>query len=239
MLNTYVSIDLETTGLNPKTDKIMEIGALKVVNGRITDTYATFIQPRRQLDGRIAALTGITDMMLEGAPGVEHVIREITAFCGNLPLLGHHVIFDFSFLKHAAVNSGLGFEKTGMDTLTLCRMFMPEEEKKNLSAACAFYRVSMGEAHRALADARGTHELYQKLQHLYGEEKPEAFMEKPLIYKVKKEQPATKRQKEYLRDLVKYHRISLSVQIDYLTRNEISRITDQVISQYGKYKRGE
>lgn len=239
MLNTYVSIDLETTGLNPKTDKMVEAGAYKVVDGEIVDTYSTMIQPRRQLEEITMALTGITDEMLDGAPDGSQVIREIIEFCDGFPLLGHHIIFDFSFLKRAAVNAGLEFEKEGMDTLALCRRFMPEEEKKNLSAACHFYQASMGEAHRALADARGTHELYQKLLQRYGQENPEVFTAKPLIYKVKKEQPATKRQKEYLRDLLKYHKISISAQIDYMTRNEISRMTDQLISQYGKYKRGE
>lgn len=239
MTNTYVSIDLETTGLDPKTDKIMEIGAVKVENGRIADTYSRLIHPRRLLEEKTTALTGITDAMLEGAPGVETVIGDLIGFSGDLPLLGHHVIFDFSFLKRAAVNQNLQFEREGIDTLKLCRLFMPEEEKKNLSAACAYYQVSMEGAHRALADAMAAHGLYQKLLSQYGEDNPEAFAPKPLIYKVKKDQPATKRQKEYLRELLKYHRINLSVQIDYLTRSEASRMTDQVIAQYGKYKRGE
>lgn len=239
MTNTYIAVDLETTGLDPKMDKIMEIGAVKVEEGRITDTYSRLVDPRRHLEERTTALTGITDAMLEGAPGIENVIGDLIDFCGGLPLLGHHVIFDFSFLKRAAVNHNLKFEREGIDTLKLCRLFMPEEEKKNLSAACDYYQVSMKDAHRALADAMAAHGLYQKLLHQYGGETPEAFAAKPLIYKVKKDQPATKRQKEYLRELLKYHRINLSVQIDYLTRSEASRITDQVIAQYGKYKRGD
>lgn len=239
MTNTYISIDLETTGLNPKTDKIMEIGAVKVEEGRITDTYSSLIQPRRLLEESTTALTGITDAMLEGAPGLELVIGDLVDFCGDLPLLGHHVIFDFSFLKRAAVNHDLKFERSGIDTLTLCRIFMPPEEKKNLTAACAYYQVSMADAHRAAADAAAAHDLYQKLLRLYGGERPEVFEAKPLIYKVKKDQSATKRQKEYLRELLKYHKINLSAQIDYLTRSEASRITDQVIGRYGKYKRGE
>lgn len=113
---------------------------------------------------------------------------------------------------------------------------MPEEEKKNLTAACTFFGVEQGEAHRALQDAVAAHKLYQKLRIQYAGERPEVFAASPLIYKVKKEQPASKMQKEGLRELLKYHRINLSVQIDSLSRNEVSRIRDQIISQYGRIR---
>lgn len=113
---------------------------------------------------------------------------------------------------------------------------MPQEEKKNLEAACRFFEIQRQGAHRALGDAEDAHSLYQRLIALYGETEPGAFAEKPLIYKVKREQPASKKQKEDLRYLLKYHKIDLPVQIDYLSRNEASRITDQVISQYGRIR---
>ena len=133
-------------------------------------------------------------------------------------------------------NSVALFERAGLDTLQLCRRFMPQEEKKNLEAACSFFGIQRQGAHRALGDAEDAHSLYQQLAALYGEAEPEAFAEKPLIYKVKREQPATKKQKEDLRYLLKYHKIDLPVQIDYLSRNEASRITDRVISQYGRIR---
>ena len=142
----------------------------------------------------------------------------------------------YSFVKRAAVNQGLAFEKNGIDTLTLCRRFMPAEESKRLGAACAFYGLAQESAHRALGDALDAHRLYQKLVKKHGAEAPEAFAAKPLIYKVKREQPASKKQKEDLRYLLKYHKIDLPVQIDYLSRNEISRITDQIISRYGRIR---
>lgn len=83
--------------------------------------------------------------MVENAPDIGDEIGEFLDFCGQLPLLGHHVIFDYSFLKRAAVNQGLEFERTGLDTLQLCRRFMPQEEKKNLEAACRFLRYSVRE----------------------------------------------------------------------------------------------
>lgn len=234
MMNSYVAVDLETTGLNPKTDKITEIGAVKVVDGQVTAQLHTLVDPRRLLEEDIIQLTGISDDMLENAPGIEDVIGQVVDFCDGFPLLGHRIMFDYSFLKRAAVNAGLGFEKEGVDTLTLCRKFMPEGEKKNLGAACRYFHIEMGTAHRALSDAQAASSLYLELLKQYGEDKPEAFEPKSLIYKVKKEQPATKRQKEGLRELLKYHRIDITVQIDHLSRNEVSRMTDKIISKYGR-----
>lgn len=234
--NQYIAVDLETTGLDPKRDRIIEIGAIRVENGQKTVSFHTMVNPRRSLEERIVQLTGISDEMVENAPDIGDKIGEFLDFCGQLPLLGHHVIFDYSFLKRAAVNQGLEFERTGLDTLQLCRRFMPQEEKKNLEAACRFFEIQRQGAHRALGDAEDAHSLYQRLIALYGETEPGAFAEKPLIYKVKREQPASKKQKEDLRYLLKYHKIDLPVQIDYLSRNEASRITDQVISQYGRIR---
>lgn len=232
--NSYVAIDLETTGLDPKRERIIEIGAVRVEDGEVTGQFSSFVNPRMELAPRIVELTGIEDSMLSGAPEIGEIIGEVLAFCGGLPLLGHHVIFDYSFLKRGAVNAGLSFERLGFDTLKLSRRFMPEEEKKNLASACAYFGVEQEPAHRALGDAVSAHRLYQTIRSRYFQETPEAFSGSPLIYKIKKEQPASKLQKEVLRELVKYHRINLSVQIDSLSRNEVSRITDRIISQYGR-----
>lgn len=232
----YIAVDLETTGLDPKKDKIIEIGAIRVSGGKETAQFHTMVNPHRTIEERIRDLTGITDEMVEHGPDIGDIIGAFVEFCGELPLLGHHVIFDYSFLKRAAVNQRLEFERSGIDTLKLCRAFMPEEERKNLAAACAFYRIEREGAHRALGDARDAHELFLTLAGLHGEAQPEVFAPKPLIYKVKREQPASKKQKEDLQYLLKYHRIDLPVQIEHLSRNEASRITDQVISRYGRIR---
>lgn len=233
--NSYLAVDIETTGLDAKRDRIIEIGAVKVLDGEIAEEFQTLVNPCCDLGEITKSLTGITNQMLEDAPGIADVIGGLVDFCEEgLPILGHHVIFDYSFLKRAAVNRGLAFERNGIDTLKLCRHFMPEGEKKNLEAACAFYGVIRGQAHRALADAVDAHLLYQALCRSHGMGNSEEFTEKPLIYKVKREQPASKKQKEHLRYLLKYHKIDLPVQIDSLSRNEISRITDKIISQYGR-----
>lgn len=238
-LNSYIAIDLETTGLDPKRDRVIEIGAVRVLDGQITEELSLFVNPKMTLTEFTKDLTGITDEMVSDAPDLDTLIEDVVAFCGDLPILGHHIIFDYSFLKRAAVNKGLQFEKTGIDTLTLCRKYMPEEEKKNLMSACAYYGVMTDTSHRAAPDAQAAHFLYQALKKVSEIPEDDLFFGKPLVYKVKKEQPATKKQKQDLRDLAKYHRISLSVQIDSMLRNEVSRMTDKIILHYGRIKRGE
>ena len=111
---------------------------------------------------------------------------------------------------------------------------MPGAEKKNLGAACAYFGVHQDTAHRALSDAYAAHDLYQELKRRFGKERPELFTAKMLQYKAKKERTASKRQKEHLQDLLKYHRIDITVEIDHMSGNEISRMIDKIIFQYGR-----
>lgn len=234
MTGSYVAVDLETTGLDPKWDKIIEIGAVRVTEGAITDRYETFVNPHRQLSEQVIALTGIQDNQLENAPGIKEVIKDFLEFTGNLPILGHNVMFDYSFLKRAAVGEGHSFEPCGIDTLKLARSFMPERERKNLKAVCTYFGVEQDLSHRALSDCIAAHNIYQKMENRYEMENPEAFLPLKLVYKIKKEQPASKRQKEHLQDLLKYHKISLTVEIEYLSKNELSKLMDKIIAQYGR-----
>ena len=134
--NSYIAIDVETTGLAPKRDKILEIAALYVAEGQIQDRFVTLIQPCRPIAPEITRLTGITDDLVREAPEVEDVIGELVKFCGELPLLGHNISFDYSFLQQAAVNAGLKLPANVLDTLGLCRSFMPAGEPKNLGGLC-------------------------------------------------------------------------------------------------------
>ena len=238
MVNSYIALDLETTGLLPKQDKITEIAALRVENGQITARFVSLVNPARALTPKVQELTGITDEMLKDAPLIEDVIGELLTFLGELPILGHNVLFDYSFIKQAAVNAGLPFEARVIDTLALCRTLMPLSEKKNLTSACAYYQIEQTLAHRAEVDAVSAHLLYQKLASLDTAGKEELFLPRQLNYRVKKQQPATQRQKQYLQDLVKYHRIDLTVQVDQITRSDASRMIDRILSQYGR-RRGE
>lgn len=240
MIHSYIAADIETTGLNVKKEKIIEIGALLVEEGEVREEFHTLIHPHREISEKTVQLTGITNSMVEDAPGIEEVIGKVTEFCRDLPLLGHQIFFDYCFLKRAAVNNGYRWEKEGIDTLKLCRIFMPPEEKKDLSHACQFFGLDRGICHRALPDAYAAHHLYQALMKTYGRGNEEQFQTRKFIYRIKKEQPASKRQKERLQELLKYHKIEASVQIEHLTRNEASRMTDEIMLNYGRIgSRGE
>ena len=234
MIDSYIALDVETTGLDVKKEKITELAMIKVVNDRAVDRFLALVNPGRPINAYVSALTGITDEMVKDAPAIEEVIGPALDFAGDLPLLGHNLMFDYRFIKKAAVNNGREFEHMGVDTLRLCRLFMGEDQKKNLAGACAFYHVPQPEAHRAQADADSAHRLFQALKSRYGGERPEDFRPFPLFYQPKRDQPATKRQKEYLQDLIKYHRINITVQMDALTRSEASRMIDAIILQHGK-----
>ncbi len=229
-MKSYVSVDLETTGLNPKTDKIIEIGAVKVIDGEIKERFSSFVNPGRKLEQRIVELTGICDEDLKGAPSIEEVLPELLYFIGELPLLGHSVLFDFSFLKKAAVNRRLNFEKNAVDTLKIARKYLQTLESRSLDFLCEYYRIPH-HAHRALADAEATVLLYQKLKEEFFTEKEGLFQPLPLTYKVKRDQPASKAQKERLYKLVEQHKIVLEVEIDMLSRSEASRLTDKLLAQ--------
>lgn len=236
MINNYVSLDLETSGLNPKIDKIIEIGAVKVVDGEIVGTYSTFVNPGIKLGEKTTKITGITDSDLESASMIEAVIFRLFEFIGDFPLLGHSVLFDYSFVKKAAVNQKMTFEKQGIDTLRIARKYLPDLESRNLGFLCRYYEIPIKE-HRALEDAKATHYLYQKLCRQFLDktsDKTAEFQPHDLIYRVKKESPITKYQKERLYELIHKHRLVVDYQVEYLTKNEASRYTDKILSEYGR-----
>lgn len=238
MINSYISIDLETTGLNPKQDKIIEIGAIKVMDGRKADTFSTFVNPGRKLEERITELTGITQEQVDAAPEIENVLPQLLEFLEELPLLGHRILFDYSFLKKAAVNQKFTFEKQGIDTLRIARVFLPQLEHRTLEYLCKYYEIPHT-AHRAIGDAEATSQLYQLLAENYYGQDSRIFAPQALNYSVKRDTPATKPQKERLQRLVELHQITIDCDIEKLTRSEASRYTDKIIAKYGRGTKAE
>lgn len=233
--DSYVCIDLETTGLNPKTDKIIEIGAVRVEQGQCTGTFETLVNPGRRLEERIIELTGITTEQLSGAPAIEEVLPDLLAFMGEHVLLGHSVLFDYSFLKKAAVNEKYIFERQGIDTLKIARKYLAELPSRSLEALCRHYGIPH-KAHRAAEDARATIALYEKLWDSFktATEAEKVFAPARLIYQVKRETPITQAQKERLYKLIARHKLSMEYDLDKMTRSEASRYTDRIVAKYGR-----
>lgn len=227
-LATYVSVDIETTGLKPGTDKIIEIGAVRVAEGEVVDTWQSLVNPGRKLSEHTMELTGMSDELLHDAPDIGEVLPDFLRFVQEDVLLGHSVLFDYSFLKKAAVNNGYFFEKQGIDTLKLSRRFLADLESRNLGRLCAYFGI-VHQAHRALGDALATHRLYRILcDRFYEKNVEKEFVPVPLIYKVKKETPASPAQKERLRRLAALYHTELDVDVEKLTRNEASRLADRI-----------
>ena len=237
MTDRYVALDVETTGLDPAKDRLLEIGAVKVEHGEIRESYETLINTGVPVPYRIQELTGITDEMQKAGKPLETAMEEMVRFCDGYPILGHNVQFDYGFLKQSAVRCGLGFEKDGIDTLKIARKVLPDMRSRTLSAMCAHYHVDPGNSHRALDDARSAHEIFRKMQSEFGGTEPQAFVLQKMMYSVKKESPITNSQKGYLNDLIKYHKITIDVSLDTLTKNEASRLIDKIISTHGRILR--
>ncbi|MDO4343622.1 MAG: exonuclease domain-containing protein [Eubacteriales bacterium] len=243
MIREYTALDLETTGLSASRDRILEIGALRVQDGVVTDTYHTLVDCQMKIPWQITRLTGITEEMMEAArekgeaPKACQAVEELLDFCGQRPVLGHNILFDYSFIKHQAVNQGEKFEVLGIDTLKIARRFLAQLPSRSLESLCGYYRIEQRQSHRAVDDAYAAHLLYEKLAKDFEEADEKAFLPKPLVYQAKKQGPATKFQKAYLIDLVKYHRIELDVDIESLTKNEASRLIDRLLTTHGRIKR--
>lgn len=234
MTEGYTAVDLEMTGLNAKKDKILELGAVRIRNGKTEDVFSVIVNPGVLISEEITALTGITaEEAADGAPADEALDR-FFAFLGEDALIGHNVQYDYSFLKQWAVNQKRSFERSAVDTLKLARKFLPKEQKKDLESLCVLYGIRREAAHRALCDAKAAAELFFILKTEYEDKEPEAFLPKPLLYRAKRQQPATAAQKRYLERFAKWYHIEIPERNEAITRNEASRLVDRLIAQYGR-----
>ena len=225
-----VSIDLETTGLSSRLDKIIEIGAVAIEDGVISNTFECLINPGRELSPHITEITGIKDADLNNKPLIKEVLPELAAFLQDSVLLGHNIAFDYAFLKHAFVNEGISFEREGIDTLKITRAMFPGEQSKKLTDLCALFNIEL-KPHRALNDAYATAELYLKIKDSYYEKEPSLFTPQKLIAHAKKQTPISKSQKERLNDIIKRNRVNCPYDIDLMTKNEASRYIDILKSE--------
>lgn len=235
MKDSFVALDLETTGLSPAKCYILEIGALKVEHGQVTDTYETFVQCPVPIEPRIQELTGITDEMVGGGRTEREAVAQLLDFCGDHVLLGHNIRFDYSFVKTAALRHGMEYEAWAVDTLALARKLLPAVEKKSLEYLCGYYEIETSTSHRALEDARAAMELYRCLVREPGFDENKAT--EHMFYEIKKSEPVTKAQIRYLTDLLDYHHLEPGRDIMTMTKSEASRKIDEIIREYGRIQR--
>ncbi|USF25721.1 DNA polymerase III PolC-type [Firmicutes bacterium ASF500] len=148
-----VCFDIETTGLNRKHEVIIEIGAVVLKNGEITDTFNTFVSPGRILSPEIIRLTGITDEMLVGAPSQEEAIRAFLDFAGDRPLAAHNADFDMGFIAAGCRRYGIPFQNPSIDSLILAQNLLPELGKYKLDIVAEHLHLPAFNHHRASDDA--------------------------------------------------------------------------------------
>ena len=148
-----VCFDIETTGLNRKHEVIIEIGAVVLKNGEITDTFNTFAAPGRILSPEIIRLTGITDEMLEGAPSQREALEAFLAFAGDRPLAAHNADFDMGFIAAGCRKYGLPFANPSVDSLILAQNLLPELGKYKLDIVAEHLELPKFRHHRASDDA--------------------------------------------------------------------------------------
>lgn len=168
---TFVVFDLETTGFSPIKDKIIEIGAVKVQEGKIVDRFSTFVNPKIPIPFEITKLTGIDDSMVETAPEIEAVLPEFLAFCEDAILVAHNASFDVSFLAQNCRNQGMDPNFIAVDTVALARALMPTLSKYKLNIVAKALNISLENHHRAVDDAGATAEIFVKFIDMLRERK--------------------------------------------------------------------
>jgi len=159
----FVVFDVETTGFSAETDSIIEIGAVRIKNMEIVDTFSAFVNPQRHIPERITELTGIDDDMVKDAGTIETVVKEFCEFIGDADLVAHNAKFDTSFLKNAMSRNNLLYSYASIDTVELARALSLDVKNYKLDTLAAHFKISLENHHRACDDAAATGEILIKL----------------------------------------------------------------------------
>lgn len=166
-LSDYVVLDVETTGLKPESDKIIEIGMVKVSGGKPCEEFSSFVNPEMPVPTRISKITGITNEDVASAPLFSSLSGQIASFLGDSLILGHNVGFDLSFLIPALESCGVRPSFTCLDTCALARKAFPELPNHKLDTLISALSLSECQTHRALDDVYCTLALFNKICEKY------------------------------------------------------------------------
>ena len=157
---TYCVLDLETTGLSFRTEKITEIGIMKIKNGEVIDSFETFVNPEKPIPYEVVEVTKITDEMVKDAPTIKEIFPKVLEFIGDSVLVAHNADFDIGFLKHNAAQLGHKFDYTYIDTLRLAKDLFPNYKKYKLGIIAENLGIKVEVAHRALDDVDTTVKVF-------------------------------------------------------------------------------
>ncbi len=160
--STFVVFDLETTGFSPMRDRIIEIGAVKVQNGEITDRFSVFVNPQKPIPPRIEEVTHINDDMVKDAETIETILPQFMDFCRDAVLVGHNVAFDVGFINQNCRNQGIEADFTTIDTMGLSRHYFPLQSNHKLDTLARTLDVPLDGHHRAVNDAECTAGIFLK-----------------------------------------------------------------------------
>ncbi|MFI3207824.1 MAG: PHP domain-containing protein, partial [Eubacteriales bacterium] len=159
---TFVVFDIETTGFSSIKDKIIEIGAVKIQEGEVVDTYSTFVNPQRPIPFKIEQLTSINDSMVIDAPTIETVLPEFLSFVGDAVLVAHNANFDIGFIEQNCRYQDIEHDFTSIDTVGLARVLLPNTSSAKLNAVAKALGISLENHHRAVDDANATAGIFMK-----------------------------------------------------------------------------
>lgn len=162
-LKKYIVFDLETTGLDPRKNEIIEIGAVKVEDGNVIDTFSSFVKPKKGVKDAAREVNGITDEMLADAPSINRILPEFKKFIGSCTLIAHNAEFDCKFLYIACARFRMKFTNRYIDTLEMAKKAYPNMKDHKLSTLCNYFGIENETAHRALSDSQATQKVFSKL----------------------------------------------------------------------------
>lgn len=164
-VNDYVVVDIETTGLDPKVNKIIEISALKIKNREIIDEFSYLINPKCEIDDFITNLTRISNDDVKNAPSIEEVLPKFLNFVNNQILVGHNIPFDINFIHDNCTNNNLKILTNDfVDTLGISQRVLDNMSSYSLKSICKRLEVVNDNAHRALSDCKATYSCYEKMK---------------------------------------------------------------------------
>lgn len=158
----YVVLDVETTGIDRKNDRMVEIAILEISNGNIVDQYQTLVNPGIPISPGAYQVHGISDADVASAPKAEHIAAEIADRLRGKPVVGHSVTFDLDFVEEAFRDAGITEKLSYIDTLSFSRKLFPTFPKYGLQELLSLLNIEKGEAHRALGDAISTYRLFER-----------------------------------------------------------------------------